>query len=331
MYELKKESADGRILVWKVTAQVISEKPILGYGYGMTQRAYNLAQAKYFNKNRTTETEKQNAGYINNLLNDYLEQFVQGGLIGGLLYIFFIIYIFNISYKQRNENLYLYVGILAFILMSCFNIVFYSPQTIIILIFYAAIVYKHQENNKEIRLKNHSIFHLPIIFFSIMLIATFVQANSQINLKSVQQLILRKNHDEAHYIIENKIMNISTSQIYFKLYGDVFAVEGNFDKAIEMYMKAFKYAPSSEIAISIAFCEYQKCNLKTSMKFLNYAINHQPNLFEPYYRLMSIYNKAGNIEKAKEIAHIIVNKEVKVDSEKVRHFKTSAKKYLIEH
>lgn len=47
MYHFKQASSEGRILIWKITTGIIAEKP-QGYGYGMFEKYYNLAQADYF-------------------------------------------------------------------------------------------------------------------------------------------------------------------------------------------------------------------------------------------------------------------------------------------
>jgi O-antigen ligase len=48
LYLLKKDSADGRLLIWKCTAKMIADKPLLGHGAGGFQREYMLYQADYF-------------------------------------------------------------------------------------------------------------------------------------------------------------------------------------------------------------------------------------------------------------------------------------------
>ncbi len=52
-YKTKQASADGRILIWKVSAGLLAGKPFGGYGYGLFEREYNLAQGqKYFEQVR---------------------------------------------------------------------------------------------------------------------------------------------------------------------------------------------------------------------------------------------------------------------------------------
>ena len=48
LFHLKADSANGRLLIWKVNVMAISEKPLLGYGVGNFASAYGMAQENYF-------------------------------------------------------------------------------------------------------------------------------------------------------------------------------------------------------------------------------------------------------------------------------------------
>ena len=61
-YLLKKDSADGRLLIWKVAVQAIGEKPLTGYGWDYVAGAYGEAQEKYFSKGDYTEQEEHVEG-----------------------------------------------------------------------------------------------------------------------------------------------------------------------------------------------------------------------------------------------------------------------------
>ena len=48
LYSFKKNSADGRLLIWQVSAGLVSDKPLAGSGLGSFQALYDGAQADYF-------------------------------------------------------------------------------------------------------------------------------------------------------------------------------------------------------------------------------------------------------------------------------------------
>lgn len=48
LYKMKKGSADGRMLIWQVTSELIKGKPLLGHGAGSFDAKYMDAQAEWF-------------------------------------------------------------------------------------------------------------------------------------------------------------------------------------------------------------------------------------------------------------------------------------------
>jgi O-antigen polymerase len=51
MWFYKPDSASGRVLIWKITAERITDKPLFGYGLGSFNKHYFTWQADYFKEN----------------------------------------------------------------------------------------------------------------------------------------------------------------------------------------------------------------------------------------------------------------------------------------
>ena len=79
-YLLKKDSADGRLLMWKVSVQAIKEKPLTGYGWDYVAGAYGDAQEKYFSKGDYTAQEERVAGSPEYVFNEYLQAAMAWGV-----------------------------------------------------------------------------------------------------------------------------------------------------------------------------------------------------------------------------------------------------------
>lgn len=87
IYHLKKDSADGRLFMWKVTALAIRESPLKGSGLGGFPAAYAEAQMEYFKSGKATQAEKLVAGSPDYAFNEYLQIFLEQGLTGIILFI----------------------------------------------------------------------------------------------------------------------------------------------------------------------------------------------------------------------------------------------------
>lgn len=85
MYVAKKDSADGRLLIYKVTSTMVSEKPLFGWGWDGFPIHYNQFQSAYFRNDVGLEREKYLADSALYGFNEYLEFVAEMGLIGLLI------------------------------------------------------------------------------------------------------------------------------------------------------------------------------------------------------------------------------------------------------
>ncbi|MEI8204443.1 MAG: O-antigen ligase family protein, partial [Bacteroidota bacterium] len=100
LYQMKKGSADGRVLIWKVSMNIIKERPVFGYGFDQFKAHYMDYQADYFEQNPNSE-DVLVAGDNNYAFNEPIQLMVENGLIGILLLVAIIWLVFPVQYKTR--------------------------------------------------------------------------------------------------------------------------------------------------------------------------------------------------------------------------------------
>lgn len=98
---MKPQSANGRLLIWKVGLQMISDKPLSGFGKGGFAANYLYYQADYM-KISASPTERTLAGNTHLAFNEPLRITVEYGLLGLMAYLGFIIWIL-FPYHDENE------------------------------------------------------------------------------------------------------------------------------------------------------------------------------------------------------------------------------------
>ena len=72
-YHWKKDSADGRLLMWKVATQAVLDQPWQGVGWECVAGAYGEAQESYFASGAASEQEAHVAGAPEYVFNEYLQ------------------------------------------------------------------------------------------------------------------------------------------------------------------------------------------------------------------------------------------------------------------
>ena len=81
----KPMSAAGRILIWKVSLGTALAHPVAGVGYGNFPAVYNAEQGRYFGEGKGSAVERLSASTDAYAFNDYLESFVESGVLGLLV------------------------------------------------------------------------------------------------------------------------------------------------------------------------------------------------------------------------------------------------------
>jgi hypothetical protein len=86
MYRMKKDSADGRALMWKIALRTAVRHP-MGVGIGNFSGSYGNEQAAYFASGEGTEQEQRVAGSPEYGFNEYLQIAVEQGVIPLILFL----------------------------------------------------------------------------------------------------------------------------------------------------------------------------------------------------------------------------------------------------
>jgi O-antigen polymerase len=95
LYFIKQGSASGRLLMWKVTWELVKEKPLFGYGSGSFNALYMPAQSRWFESGKGTHGQVMVAGSPQAPFNELIGLWLEKGLVGILLVagmLFFIFY-----------------------------------------------------------------------------------------------------------------------------------------------------------------------------------------------------------------------------------------------
>ena len=116
-YLMKKDSADGRLLMWKVASQAVMEHLWTGVGWEQVPGAYGDAQEKYFASGNYTETEARVAGSPEYVFNEYLQVAMAWGVpaLCGILMV--VIVLFCLGHGERQYGAcggLLSLGVFAF-------------------------------------------------------------------------------------------------------------------------------------------------------------------------------------------------------------------------
>ena len=121
VYYFKKDSADGRLVIWKSTVELIKEQPVFGVGFGKYESRYMDYQANYLKD--ATDTEILLAGETNLAYNSILKQTAETGAFAFIL-IFLILALILFSktgVAHKPYALAIKAGIAGIVIFSMFS------------------------------------------------------------------------------------------------------------------------------------------------------------------------------------------------------------------
>ena len=334
VYGMKRDSADGRLLMWKVTGKAIAGQPLAGTGLGGFPAAYAEAQGEYFATGTATDQEKQVAGCPEYAFNEYLQIGLEQG-IGGL--IVFVLWLGSMGYYGiRNRQHGAVGGVLALAVFAVSSYPLQLPSFWMILVFLGAIcVTKDGTQARSSALPVSSAYPITII--------------SLLSLASVCLFILQKGQYEVYKrwgrmqtVYNNKAYE-SVSEDYKDLHDKLkhkpeFLFEeaqclsktGRYAEAIRMLERAKRLSGDPMIRYMIAKNRQATGDYREAERELLHAIGILPERLYPYYLLAKLYAEPAfyQADKFRAAAGAVLTKEPKVESSAIREMRTEIKKIL---
>lgn len=325
MYNIKKESADGRMLIWKISTSMILEKP-QGYGYGLFERNYNLTQANYFNNIAGTKLERENASSVSMAYNDYMEQGVEGGVTGLIFHATFYIMVVIMAYKKRMMEHAAIVS--AFAVMALFNFICTSILPWILLLCYCADVMA----NGTTSINTKGKLQKATIALAVCVTCTFLFKNIQlafyqIKLNKIANAI-RTGKPTDLKALDAMEHNIGTSEFYWRTKAYALTKIQRYGNAARCLCHALKYTSSPAIMFGV-YANYEMAGKpEKGLKYLMIMANMIPTNLRSRIYLMRYFHNHGDMKKALAMAQEITYMPLKVVSEEAVKIQNEAKHYL---
>ena len=328
LYYYKPDSVKGRFLIWDITLNMISDKPLFGWGRNGFEANYMLYQAQYFFKNPTSDYLML-ADNTNNPYNEFLFFTVEYGIIATILLILLIVYIFyNIV---RNMNKYKSVFLSLFTTTLIWSLFSYPLKAPFVWIVLTYIVICAFHNQLTFKLARYISLFLLLCCINVFVFFTYINY-AKLKWLFIQESSLAgrtKKMIPQYKVLINKL---GKNGDFLYNYGAELNYIGNYEESNQILAKCSRISNDYFVQMLIAD-NYRHMGLQdkaiNSCKIAGWMI---PSRFLPLYYEMQIYDEMGNIYLAYQTAEQIVNKTVKVkDSRTVQCFIDSARCYIQKH
>lgn len=315
LYSYKKDSADGRILIWKVSLEMVKDKPIWGYGYDGFRKNYMNYQAAYLQEKQCPEKINCIADDNHYAFNEFLRIIIEHGIVGVILPFSILTVIGYVIYKYK-----LYVDIVSRTMISCLvALLFFSffsyPLSafyinVLIVILLAGLVCCSP--NAQIRKLQISPIILIIphsIIFSVSLayLLSYSKANSDWQ-NAMKGICTNDN------VFEEARKKISGNPYFLFTYGKHLNRKKNYSKASLILSQSMKEYPSYYTIMELGISYKAQNRYTEALCCFMKAKNMVPHKFKPLYLMMEVYYDMKDYKTAFQLSKEILCKQSKIRS-----------------
>lgn len=328
-FYLKKDSANGRLFMWKITCRAIAEKPWLGY-WESFPKIYGEAQEKYFAAGDYTEEEARIAGSPEYAFNEYLQITAEWGLLCLALFLSILILCLYGGIKGKKYGICGALCAFSIFAMSSYPLQFPAFWCTLLLMLMACF-----PNHETHRPSFTCIIGAYLCFNGALL---FYQFHEQWSERSVavekwnnaRLLYNTKAYEAAQTAYEELYKEMHWNFRYLFEYGHTLSKQKQYSEAIFILQKA-ENESNDPMILNIMGKDFQDMKLyDKAEEFFKRSINRLPSRIYPYYLLAKLYLEPDyyHPEKFKRTAETVLNKQPKVPSPAVEEMKKEIKKLL---
>lgn len=329
LYFVKKDSADGRILIWRNSVAMISDKPLLGHGTNSFHAKYMLYQADYFG-NHPTSQYADLAGNVKTPFNEYLGLTIEYGLIGLFIIgsFFFMTLRLSMTLKDRTYNPVV-VSLGSVMVVALFSYPLHYPPVVIVLALDMALICMSGYNR---RMQKWGVWIGRLLLTGI--VATFgicTYRTAQLE-RSWQQLQLQHDTDNGSLDKYAALDSAGLGRHPVFLYNYAAVLNGKKETALsaKILERCTKMLNDADVAVMQADNYYQLKEYEAAEHWADLAANMCPNRFVPLYYKVMILNYTDRQDKAVTLAQKILDKPIKVKATDVYRVRLKLQQFLNE-
>lgn len=321
LYKYKTQSANGRLLIWRVTMDMIADKPILGYGIGGFNRNYMYYQANYF----TEHPESPYSQYSDNVAypyNEFLHIWADQGIIGVLLMLGLLVAVWKTPAKNHAYK----ATIIGYIVFAQFSYPSYVPGLLILFPILLASI-----QNKPLAIDTHRCIHWSLALLTIALLGyagTEYSFRRQCR-KTIPQLFSANPSKKtvAGQFAENHYRHLLGFPRMADIYGQYLYAEADSDRAICVLNDLKQIVPTAELFCDLGDLYQSGQDWDQALACYQTAHKMIPRRLTPLYKSFKLYCELGDTLSAQEQAIKALSIPIQTEGTRTLRMKAEMRSY----
>lgn len=330
IYQMKKDSADGRLFMWKIAMRAVCERPWTGYGWNSVPAAYGQAQEDYFAAGNYTATEELVAGAPEYVFNEYLQAAIAWGIpvlciglliIGGSMYA---------GHKQGVYGLCGALLSLAVFAFSSYPLQFPAFASALVILVFAC----------GIRTLPLQKVWFRFLFAALLLAGSYGCFRQYQQKKKTVEVCRRWGKSRVFYQSGAYAQAVESCAVIYEdmkwnarfmfEYGHALHKSHQPEASNAVLKEALKVSGDPMILNIIGKNEQEMKNYESAEHWLMRAVHRLPGRIYPYYLLANLYAEPDffHRDKLEKMVQTVLVKEPKVQSTAIKQMRRKAKDLL---
>lgn len=331
-FNMKSDSANGRLFIWKNTITAILKQPILGYGAGSFPAVYGQAQANYFASGNYSEIEERVAGSPEYAFNECLQMSIEGGIL--LLALFLS---FSVLVLKKGIQIKEYGTCAALLSLFIFSLSSY-PSNVVSFGIAGIFLISHCISIQDTRqlLDKKRIF-TTILLSLITLLGSLSTTHSLRELKALSDrwyytdaLYFSKEIDAATLGYNRLYNKLQHNPNYLLNYAKCLSAQQHIHEANKI-LERMLLVSNNPLSYNIQGKNHEKLkDFSTAEDCYKSATHLLPGRIHPYYLLAKLYANPDFFDNRKmhEMVTIVLTKKPKIHSKAVDEMRSEMEELL---
>lgn len=325
LYLFKKDSAKGRLLIWRCSWEMIKDEPLAGHGLGGFKARYMDYQARYFERNPGDGEYGMLADNTVRPFNEYLLLLTNFGFTGLVLFLSVAWLIFK-AYQQQGVRKPLYIPLLCLLSISVFALFSY-PLTypfvwIMGLLSIILIVYHPVSSVRRTPIVMNVLKGLLVLLSIITCAGLYPRMRAEMEWREAANNSLAGKTAQMLPSYKKLYNHLSGNVLFLYNYAAELNVAEQYGESLIIAKKCEQLWQNYHIQLLMAD------NYKEMQRYRDAEIHYWkasamcPARFIPLYEIVQIYIATNQPEsKILNVATKIIHKKVKIQSETVSMIK----------
>jgi len=327
IWQIKSNSAFGRLFLWKISCKAIAESPI--EGYENFAEAYGKAQEEYF-ASGGSEWEKLVAGSPDYAFNEYLNYAIEWGLPAMVAVIALIVVVLTVGHRHRRHALCGAILSMSVFAFSSYPMHIPSFVVMAILLIMGCLVVEIK-SRKVLSVMGRCMTFIVLIAAGIFLwMQQSVYQERQANMRSwdkIKWFYTSKRYKHAAEQYEKIAKDMEWNGRFMFEYGHSLSNAERYEESNEVLVKAMKHS-SDPMILNIIGKNYQGMGrYEEAERCFRRSICRLPERVYPHYLLFLLYSEDDyyDNERRMEESDLITNHTWKVESDATREIREKVK------